>query len=98
MKSDIVLIGPIGVGKSTIGRLLSERLGLPQVSSDALCWDYYREIGFDEADQNGPDGMIASRYNVYAVRRLLQSHQDCVFDLGAGHSVYRQAEALEQIR
>ena len=34
LRSEIILIGPIGAGKSTIGRLLAERLDLPQVSMD----------------------------------------------------------------
>jgi hypothetical protein len=63
--SDIVLIGPIRSGKSTIGRLLAEQLDVPQISMDALCWDYYNELEFSEpnADVNGSDGMIASRFH-----------------------------------
>ena len=45
-RSDIILIGPIGTGKSTLGRLLAAKLGLPQVSMDDVRWDYYREIGY----------------------------------------------------
>jgi adenylate kinase family enzyme len=38
----------MGAGKSTVGKLLSEKLGLPQYSMDALRFDYYKEIGYDE--------------------------------------------------
>lgn len=41
MKSDIILIGPIGAGKSTVGALLADRLGLPQCSMDDLRWDSF---------------------------------------------------------
>jgi hypothetical protein len=48
MPDDIVLIGPVRAGKSTLGKLLADRLGLPQVSLDVLRVVYYKEIGFDE--------------------------------------------------
>ncbi|WP_375539720.1 AAA family ATPase [Oscillatoria sp. FACHB-1407] len=48
MPSDIILIGPIGTGKSTIGRLLATKLNLPQCSMDEKRWDYYKEMGYDE--------------------------------------------------
>ena len=34
MNPTIILIGPLGAGKSTVGRLLAEKLGLPQCSLD----------------------------------------------------------------
>ena len=46
--ADIVLIGPVRAGKSTLGRLLAQRLDLPQVSVDELRWKYHKEIGYDE--------------------------------------------------
>jgi shikimate kinase len=94
--SDIILIGPIRSGKSTLGRLLAEQLDVPQISMDGLCWDYYNEIGFYEpnADVNASDGMIASRFHLYALERLLADHRNCVIDLGAGHSVHRESADL----
>ena len=40
--SDIILIGPVGAGKSTIGRILAKKLQLPQISMDILRWNYYQ--------------------------------------------------------
>ena len=96
VSQDVVLIGPIGVGKSTQGRLLSEALSLPQCSMDQYRWDYYREIGYDEEfDQRlGAHVGFWGRYlywkefECHAVERLLSEHRDCVIDLGGGHSVY----------
>ena len=47
MKSEIILIGPIGSGKSTISELISIKTGLPRRSMDELRWKYYDEIGYD---------------------------------------------------
>lgn len=46
--SDIILIGPISTGKSTLGKLLAEKLGIPQCSMDDIRLDYYKEINYDE--------------------------------------------------
>jgi adenylate kinase family enzyme len=48
---EVILIGPMGAGKSTQGKLLAAALGLPQCSMDEVRWDYYREIGFDDERQ-----------------------------------------------
>jgi len=106
MAQDIILIGPVRTGKSTIGKLLSERLGLPQVSLDDLRWKYYQEIGYDpdlakRIRQTG--GFIAlvfywKLFDAYALERVLADHQECVFDFGAGHSVYESKEFFERVK
>jgi shikimate kinase len=42
-RSEIVLIGPVRTGKSTLGRLLAERLFVPQVSLDEVRLKYYAD-------------------------------------------------------
>ncbi|HLV80798.1 MAG TPA: shikimate kinase [Chthonomonadaceae bacterium] len=104
--SDIILIGPIGAGKSTIGKLLAERLGLPEVAMDHLRWDYYKEIGWSEetqrqiGKQEGLAGVLRywKPFEIYAVERLLADHCNCVIHFGAGHSVYEDEAAFARAR
>lgn len=106
MSSEIILIGPIGTGKSTLGRLLAEKLGLPRCSMDDLRWDYYKEIGFDETVQNeigaqeGFPGVYRywKPFEAHAVERLLAEHHNCVIDFGGGHSVYEDDALFARIQ
>jgi shikimate kinase len=104
MRTDIVLIGPVRSGKSTQGRLLAEKLGLPQVSLDVLRERYFQEIGFDallakEIRQKG--GFLAlmfyrELFAAHAVERLLAEHHDCVIDFGAG--IYESDEMFARVQ
>lgn len=101
---DIVLIGPVRAGKSTIGKLLADALGLPQVSLDEKRWAYYREIGYDEDFANSVrqhGGFLAlvlyrNLFDAYSVERLLSDYQNCVIDFGAG--VYESLESLGRVK
>jgi adenylate kinase family enzyme len=104
MRTEIVLIGPVRTGKSTLGRLLAEKLGLPQVSLDVLREQYYQEIGFDpllakEIRQKG--GFLAlmfyrELFAAHAVERILGEHHDCVIDFGAG--IYESDEMFARVK
>lgn len=91
-KFEIILIGPVGSGKSTIAALLSNRLGLPRRSMDEVRWKYYDEIGYDwgTAKESHIQGGFWGLYHywkpfeAYAVKRLLENFRDCVFDFGGG--------------
>ncbi|MGE0632482.1 MAG: shikimate kinase [Pseudobdellovibrionaceae bacterium] len=87
-----VIIGPPTVGKTTVSKLLAEKMGLPCVSMDDILFSYFKEVGFDEdhwkliAEKLGRPA--AYRYlkvfGSYGVRRILESHKNCVFDFGGG--------------
>jgi adenylate kinase family enzyme len=46
---DIILLSPVAVGKTTTAKLLSEKLNKPLISMDDLRFDYYKEIGYNNA-------------------------------------------------
>jgi Shikimate kinase len=106
MKTEIILIGPIGSGKTTVAELLSMRTGLPRRSMDELRWKYYDEIGYDiglarqKRIEEGFWGLYRywKPFEAYGVKRLLSSFSECIFDLGGGHSVYDDATLSQQVR
>jgi shikimate kinase len=106
MPTDIILIGPIQAGKSTQGKLLAEKLNLPQCPMDKLRWDYYKEIGYDPefakklSSKAGfwAEYMYWKEFECYAVERLLSEHKNCVIDFGAGHSVYEIGSHFARVK
>ena len=104
----IILIGPIGAGKTIVGEVLSQRLGCKQVSLDLLRFDYYEEIGYsrDIAKQLGErEGFGAvvrywKPFEAHSVERVLSDYgqRDCVVDFGAGHSVYEDEALFERVQ
>jgi len=106
MKSEIILIGPRGAGKSTIAELLYERTFLPHRSMDLLRWKYYDEVGYDRglASEKHAEGGFWALYRywkpfeAYAVKRMFEDFRECIFDLGASQSVYEDDELFEQVR
>src|SRR2546426_4601901 len=43
---EIILIGPVCTGKSTLAPLLADRLKVPQVSLDQISLTYLEELGY----------------------------------------------------
>lgn len=98
MRKEILLIGPMGVGKSTVSALLSERLDLQQISLDDIHMYYYYKQGYNRAQANKLSKQLGGQamysyfkpFDVEAVVHMLQDFKNCIFDFGAGHSVYEE--------
>ncbi|MER7899568.1 shikimate kinase [Streptomyces sp. NPDC096046] len=87
----VVLVGPMGVGKSTVGRLLAERLGVSYRDTDD---DIVAEQGRTVAEIFVDDGESAFRaIEKAAVRRAVAEH-DGVLALGGGAILDADTRAL----
>lgn len=102
----VILIGPVNAGKSTIGALLAERLGVGRASLDELCFDYFTEAGynpevarehFERGGQAGAEEYMV-RFYPHAVDRILAGYPETVIDFGAGHTVYDDPEQLGRVK
>ena len=87
----VVLVGPMGVGKSTVGQLLAERLGVSYRDTDD---DIVAEQGRTIAEIFVDEGESAFRViEKRAVRRALGEH-DGVLALGGGAILDSDTRAL----
>lgn len=104
MRSIVILIGPMSVGKSTLAKKLAKQLGVPRVELDEVRGRFYNEIGYDEqfaSEIVGKEGMMGlihywKPFEVHAVERALKEYKNCVMDFGAGHSVYEDQELFQR--
>ncbi|GGO74911.1 shikimate kinase [Nonomuraea cavernae] len=86
-----VLIGPPGSGKTTLGRLLAERLGVPFRDTDA---DVEAVAGKPVADIFVEDGEAHFReLELRALRQALAEH-DGVLSVGGGAVLREEAQEL----
>jgi 3-dehydroquinate synthase/shikimate kinase/3-dehydroquinate synthase len=77
----IVLVGFMGAGKTTIGRLLADKLGLPFVDSDLVIEQRTRR---EVREIFGTDGEVAFRALEHEVIADLLDGPDAVLALGGG--------------
>lgn len=105
MNSSIILIGPIGAGKSTVGRLLAAELALPLCSIDNVRESYYAKLGYEQALA----AQLAAEYGIQEVLRyaepfdaqmvamVLADYPHSIIDFGASNSIYNDPELLTQL-
>ena len=92
---EIILLGPVGVGNTTTAKLLSQKLNKPLISLDDLRFGYYKELGYDHEhmkELREKAGIMAifqygKIFDAYSIERILEDHQNCIFDFGGGNIV-----------
>jgi shikimate kinase len=92
----IALIGPIGVGKSTIAPIVGARLRRPVIDLDDMRAELYATLGYDDAAaddiyrRDGVGGLIRywKPFEIDLVEHVVAREPDAVLDFGAGHSHY----------
>lgn len=83
MKRRIVLIGFMGAGKTTVGRLLAQRLGWKFFDLDALIEEQEQRSIAAIFEESGEEAFRA--IESAALKKLLQrSEDDCIIALGGG--------------
>ncbi|WP_423223058.1 shikimate kinase [Candidatus Amarolinea aalborgensis] len=105
MNPTIILIGPIGAGKTTVGQLLAEKLGLHFCSIDTVRKAYYQKVGYDDilasqiaASSQGLQGVLrySKPFEAQMVEQVLANH-DGVIDFGASNSVYDDKDLFARV-
>ena len=103
---ELILIGPTGAGKSTLGLLLADRLNLPSISMDEIADPYYNECNFGIAvfqKLRAEQGFLVTHrqwepVRVHAIERVLSECGRVVLDLGAGHTHYEDPMMFDRVR
>jgi shikimate kinase len=105
MNSTLILIGPLGAGKTTVGHLLAERLDLPFCSVDDARPAYYRNVGYDlafasqiAASDQGIQGVLrySKPFEAQMVEQVLTDHHG-IIDFGASNSVYDDKDLFGRV-
>ena len=90
----IVLIGPMGAGKSTVGRIVADRLERPLIDSDVLLW---RATGMSAAEvAESADVDRLHRIEALVLRRALGRSMGAVITAAA--SIGDDAELVDRLR
>jgi shikimate kinase len=110
MSRSIVLIGPSLVGKSSVGRILAERTGMPFVAlagwhDGHLLERYFQEAGGsveEEARLLDQAGLLAAEryrrsFEPYAIERCLAEHPDYIVELGPSEVVHEDQGLHERV-
>ena len=103
--AQVVLIGPVCTGKSTLLPLVAGQLGVAGVDLDEIAGPYYEEAGAsvaDLVDRAGEVGFLeAHRWWQYthphAVRRVLRDYPNAAVALGAGHTHHEDVDRMSEI-
>lgn len=106
MQQTIILTGPVGVGKTTVGRLAAELLNIPFVDLDEQRERLYAQTDYsDEKAElqyalHGIEGWYRYQksYELYSVERILDESAGALIAFGAGQSVYEAAEQRKKFR
>jgi shikimate kinase len=90
----IVLIGPMGAGKSTVGRILADRLERPLVDSDVVIWRSTGMSAADIAETGGVERLHA--IEALVLERCLERSQGAV--IAAAASVVDVDDLVDRLR
>jgi shikimate kinase len=102
--SNIILIGPIGTGKSTLADIISTKLSYPRCCVDDVRWDYYQKLGYSKEKEQALRAVSFEEVYKYwkpfeaqTIIQILKDYQNHVIDFGGGHSVYEDEQLFSEV-
>lgn len=106
MRQTIILSGPVGVGKTTVGRLAAKILNVPFVDLGDPRDRLYAQTDYSETKAKlqyalrGIGGWYRYQkpYELYSVERVLEESAGSLIAFGVGQSVYETAEQRKAFR
>jgi len=106
MKNNIILTGPIGVGKTTQAKLLGEKLSMPVCVYDEVKDNYRYKIGLSKEKAmaiNEEQGLYAfleymNEFKSQILEPIIKDHPGHVIDLGAGAHSFDEPHQIERAR
>ena len=105
-KETIILMGPIGVGKTTQAKLLSKELGMPLCSYDAIKSSYWKELGLskEKADsiekKHGLYAMLSymNEFKSKTIQAIVKEHPAHIIDLGGSAQTFDEPHQIQMIK
>lgn len=102
----IILMGPIGAGKTTQAQLLSIELNVPVCTYDKVKHDYRTKIGFDSKlaseihDSKGLYAMLCymNEFKAKTLPTIIEDYSGYIIDLGGGAQCFDEPHQVEIVK
>ena len=99
----IILMGPIGVGKTTQAQLLSKELKVPVCTYDKVKYQYRKNAGFDEMaaesiyESKGLYAMLCymNEFKARTLAPIIEDNPGHIIDLGGGAQCFDEPHQVE---
>lgn len=107
IRNEIILIGPMAVGKSTVSIQLAEKLGISYFPIDEIKWYFLYRNGYNISTAKkilltkGFEGKMNYFYKYFGVeevRQILDEFKGGVLDFGATHTYHVNKMSFNKIK
>lgn len=105
--NNIILIGPMGVGKSSAAKALANITGLEYIDVDEMRWDYFSsqpDFNGEMVDKLFDDSKETEAFSYMKpfearfVVHILGKYPCGIFDFGAGYTVYEDEKLFDMVK
>ena len=105
MSDQVIILGPLNVGKSTLAKILAQKLDMPRCCLDDIQWAYLAETDFEHEKAKSlirsdleEFRRYTNPYLVSVVQRAIHEHPSHIIDFGAGHTAFDESDHIELIK